>query len=98
MFGLFFKRFFSTASSHILTKSSLKTSILNTEYVIRISERKPPKNISHSLIELNTGNPHMLGQPWLSFNREVLASCMCPSLLDVLPFHQDVKSRAKYYL
>jgi alanine transaminase len=50
----------------------------------------------------NHGNPQELGQKPISFNRNVLAMCSAPSLMDFEPIHQvmpsDVISRAKSIL
>lgn len=51
-----------------------------------------------SLTELNIGNPHLFGQKPISFNREVMSCVMSPENLEKMPFNNDVKKRAKYYM
>jgi len=47
---------------------------------------------------LHYGNPQLLGQPPISFLRQVIACTFCPSLLETEVFSSDVKARVKYYL
>lgn len=60
----------------------------------RVAENKP-------VIFTNVGNPHQIGEKPLTFPRQVLSLCSCPSLLqqpDVLKaFPPDAVERAKYY-
>lgn len=52
-----------------------------------------------SIISCNIGNPQALGQMPLTFVRQVLAACVCPSLMEVPNiFPSDVLKRAKAYL
>lgn len=44
------------------------------------------------------GNPQLLGQPPITFLREVIAACFCPRLCDTKVFSEDVVKRAKHYL
>lgn len=47
---------------------------------------------------LHYGNPQLLGQPPITFIREVIAGSFCPNLLDKGVFSADVAKRVKYYL
>ena len=50
------------------------------------------------LLYCNIGNPLSLGQPTFSFDREVLACCLSPSLLTSPSVSEDAKERAKTLL
>jgi alanine transaminase len=50
------------------------------------------------IIYCNIGNPHALGQKPVTFIRQVLAACVCPSLMDAGILPTDVVVRAKEYL
>lgn len=47
---------------------------------------------------LHYGNPQLLGQPPITFLRQVIAGTFCPSLLEQKVFPEDVVKRVKYYL
>lgn len=47
---------------------------------------------------LHYGNPQLLGQPPISFIRQVIAACFYPPLLDAKVFPEDVVKRTKEYL
>ena len=46
---------------------------------------------------MNIGNPQACGQSPISYNRQVLAGLMLPSLLDGSQISQDVKETIKLY-
>jgi len=48
-------------------------------------------------MECNVGNPHALGQPPITFGRQVLSCLMSPSLIETSHFPEGVKKRAIYY-
>ena len=68
------------------------------EKALAAGEWRPFKKI----VYCNIGNPHQLGQPPLSFHREVLALCNIPHLLDRPDlnnfFADDAIERARKYL
>jgi len=47
---------------------------------------------------LHYGNPQLIGQPPITFLRQVIAGAFCPSLLDGEALSEDVKQRVRYYL
>lgn len=83
--------------------------IINSSYVIRgcilhkFVELKKLQELGHILpfdkfYPLHYGNPHLLGQPPITFLRQVIAATFCPSLLEAGVFSEDVIKRAKEYL
>lgn len=80
------------------------------EIVLRALEHKktlesPQKAKSlpfSEIISCNIGNPQELKQPPISFFRQVLALCVCPSILDSPRvgeiFPEDAITRARHYL
>ena len=47
---------------------------------------------------LHNGNPQLIGQPPITFLRQVIAGAFCPSLLDTEVLAEDVKQRVRYFL
>ena len=64
-----------------------------SESIKKADEKRPPFD---KIIPCNIGNPHALGQKPITFLRQVLAACMCPSLLEISS--SDVALRAQEYL
>lgn len=103
-------RSFSTAKHPILTLDTICSKLLKAEYAVRgtipmkaaqlaeeIRIGQGSKHPFSNITELNIGNPQIFGQPPFSFIREVLASCFNPALIEKMPFHKDVKERARFY-
>lgn len=52
-----------------------------------------------SLMQLNIGNPQILGQKPITFNREVLAACLHDDMdKNRIIFSKDACDRAEFYL
>jgi len=92
--------------SKVLTIDQVGQNIKNAEYAIRglivqkaeeLTERlkKGEKKPFKKLLYCNIGNPLALGQPTFTFDREVIATCMNPALLDSPSISKDAKDRAK---
>jgi alanine transaminase len=92
-----------------LTAATIGDHVKQTEYAIRgyISGvladlkariKKGEKMPFEKFVRCNIGNPLDLGQPCLSFPREVLAVAMCPWLLTSQNISADAKDRAKFYM
>ena len=101
---------FSTLKPPFLTLDTICSNLKKAEYAVRgtipmkaalIAEQirigQGSKHPFEALTELNIGNPQIFGQKPFSFFREVLACCFNPHLIDQMPFHLDVKNRAKLY-
>lgn len=92
-----------------LALTDLGSNILDASYLIRGTvlhraiELKKLKEGGATLpfskfYPLHYGNPQLLGQPPITFLRQVIAATFCPSLLDTEVFSEDVKQRVRYYL
>jgi len=90
----------------VLTYDSLSHNIKNAKYAVRgpimirageLQQRltKGEKFPFSEIFLCNVGNPHQLGQPPLSYNRQVLACLMDKSLLTAGIYHKDVVEKAK---
>lgn len=95
--------------SKILSVDDLGPGIIESSYLIRgcvlhranelrALKEKGEKLAFDKFYPLHYGNPQLLGQPPISFIREVIAGCFCPSLLDKKVFSEDVVKRVKFYL
>ncbi|CAB3222028.1 unnamed protein product [Arctia plantaginis] len=95
----------SQVSSKTLTIDKLSPNILAMEYAVRgpldirareiekelqSGAKKPFKNV----IKANIGDVHAMGQPPITFIRQVVACAVCPSLIETCCFPADVKARA----
>lgn len=92
-----------------LTLSDLGSNIVEASYLIkgsvlhRAAELRQMQEKGHALpfpkfYPLHYGNPQLLGQPPITFLRQVIAATFCPSLLETEVFSEDVKRRVRYYL
>jgi len=91
-------------------ESNINPLVLSAEYAVRgpvvaraqeLQERlnQGDKTLAFKkIISCNIGNPQSLGQAPLTFMRQVLALCTCPSLIETCDFPEDVKLRAREYL
>lgn len=90
----------------VLTYNNLSSNIKNAKYAVRgpimIKAGELQKRLSQGeklpfseIFLCNVGNPQQLGQPPLTFNRQVLACMMDKSLLTSQVYHKDVVERAK---
>lgn len=95
--------------SKILTIDDLGPGIIESSYLIRgcvlhraielMEMRDKGTTLPfEKFYPLHYGNPQLLGQPPISFIREVIAGCFCPSLLEKKVFDPDVIKRVNYYL
>lgn len=93
----------------ILSVDDLGPGIIESSYLIRgcvlhrANELKALREKGEKLpferfYPLHYGNPQLLGQPPITFLREVIAGCFCPHLLDKKVFSDDVVKRVNYYL
>jgi alanine transaminase len=95
-----------------LTAQTMSKSVLNAQYAVRgpivvranqIQSEIAAKPNSHGypfdkVIMCNIGNPQELGQIPLTFHRQVLASVLCPSLIEQGVFNKEVSDRARKLL
>lgn len=95
-----------------MTESDLNHNVINASYAVRgpILDRanelqeqldsRPGSLPFNKIVPCNIGNPQALGQQPMSFNREVLAMVMCPSLIETAAsnFAPDAVARAKKYM
>lgn len=92
-----------------ITIDDLGPGILNSSYLIRGCvlhranelrelQRKGHKLPFDTIHPLHYGNPQLLGQPPITFLRQVIAGSFCPSLLDMKVFPESVCKRVKEYL
>ena len=94
-----------------LTTESINQSVVSAEYAVRgelvlramaheasLKAGNPDALPFEKLVYCNIGNPQALAQAALSFPRQVLAMCDCPSLLDAGVFPADAVARARTYL
>lgn len=95
--------------SKVLCKDTIGDNVKNAEYAVRgaivqlageISERikKGEKFPFDKLLYCNIGNPLSLGQPTLTFDREVISVALNPKLMDSPEISKDAKERAKKFL
>ena len=101
----------STSSSRITAKN-INENLQKASYAVRgpivqrsaeitkvlDSEEGQTKFPFQKLIPCNIGNPHALGQPGISFVRDVLSIVINPSLIEIVPFPKDTVERANKYL
>jgi alanine transaminase len=109
------RRLLSTTKGDWLRASNVSAKIRNAEYAVRgpivlralnldklIKSGKGASLPSKDVIFCNIGNPQALGQPPLTFPRQVLSALVYPKLLEneatAATFPKDVKERAKKYL
>jgi len=96
-------------SDKVLTKTTLGDNVKNTEYAVRgpildvaaeVTERlkKGEKLPFDKLLYCNIGNPLSLGQPSISFYREVVSVALNPKLMDSPEISKDAKERVKKFL
>ena len=96
---------FSTAMaprSKVLTYDSINQNMKNCQYDVRgeiylaaVKRTQEGKEVIYT----NVGNPQALGQTPLTFNRQVMALCIAPFLMDTPHgFPRDVVARAQTYL
>ncbi len=83
-----------------ITESSylIRGSVLHRANELRALQEKGVALPFERFYPLHYGNPQLLGQPPITFLRQVIAATFCPSLLDTGVFPEDVKERVKYYL
>ncbi|CAI2364927.1 unnamed protein product [Moneuplotes crassus] len=103
-------KYFSRTYKASLNKDTIPSSIIRSEYAVRgaIAEKalKMQRQMEdevkfpfEKIIQLNIGNPQNLGQKPISFNREVLASCLTNDIEGSrMIFSSDAVDRAEYYL
>ena len=96
--------------SKVLSFDSMKDSIKNAKYAVRgpivIKSQEIEEKIKNGdksypftkISKLNVGNPQAMGQPPITFHRQVLACLMDNSLLKSDFYHKDVINRANYYV
>eukprot|EP00828_Plagiopyla_frontata_P045280 TRINITY_DN76_c0_g2_i1.p1 TRINITY_DN76_c0_g2~~TRINITY_DN76_c0_g2_i1.p1 ORF type:complete len:510 (-),score=78.12 TRINITY_DN76_c0_g2_i1:118-1647(-) len=96
-------------SKKVLTLETLAEPIKASQYGVRGSIVKKAQALDEELQAgksfpfkkltfLNIGNPQALGQPPISFNRQVLACLLDTSLIEKGVFPADIGKRAKEYL
>eukprot|EP00966_Prymnesium_polylepis_P047407 1097495-Prymnesium_polylepis.1 len=109
----FVRRSTSTANAK-LSLDTINQAVVTAQYAVRgelilragkLKEElalDPSLKPFDKLMECNIGNPQAVGQQPISFNREVLALIVMPSLLEkpeiVASFAPDAVARAKEYL
>lgn len=105
-----FKQFFGNVNHKYFTSSAYTTenispNVLRAQYavggqVVVRAEKMVEEN--QKVIMCNIGNPQEFGQLPLTFHRQVIAGCICPSLLEnerqQSPFPDDVIGRCKRIL
>jgi aspartate/methionine/tyrosine aminotransferase len=77
--------------------------VLETEYAVRgpiVARAAELEKQGREIIYCNIGNPQALGQKPLTWNRQILALCEYPALMDLAPriFPEDVVAAAKAIL
>jgi len=93
----------------VLCKETLGDNVKETEYAVRgpildvaaeVTEllKKGEKLPFDKLLYCNIGNPLSLGQPSISFYREVVSVALNPKLMDSPEISKDAKDRAKKFL
>eukprot|EP00826_Nyctotherus_ovalis_P060163 TRINITY_DN8418_c0_g2_i5.p1 TRINITY_DN8418_c0_g2~~TRINITY_DN8418_c0_g2_i5.p1 ORF type:complete len:348 (-),score=126.36 TRINITY_DN8418_c0_g2_i5:584-1627(-) len=96
-------------SAKVLCKDTIGDNVKNAEYAVRgaivqlageISEKlkKGQKYPFKKLLYCNIGNPLSLGQPTLSFDRDVVSVALNPKLMESGEISKDAKERAKKIL
>jgi len=83
--------------------SDLGKAVLETEYAVRgpiVARAAELEKQGREIIYCNIGNPQSLGQKALTWNRQILALCEYPALMDLAPgaFPADVIETAKAIL
>jgi aspartate/methionine/tyrosine aminotransferase len=83
--------------------SDLGKAVLETEYAVRgpiVARAAELEKQGREIIYCNIGNPQSLGQQALTWNRQILALCEYPALMDLPPgaFPADVIETAKAIL
>lgn len=88
-----------------LLPETLNSGVTDMEYDVRGEiYLKAQQRIAEGkeVILTNVGNPHAVGEKPLTFPRQVLSLCSCPSLLDqpevLKHFPEDAVERARFYL
>lgn len=91
------------------TVEDLGRGVLDASYLIRgcvyyrarelmVLKAKGEKLPFDKFYPLQSGNPQLLGQPPITFIRQVISCVLTPSLLDTKFFPEDVTRRARHYL
>ena len=83
--------------------TDLGKAVLDTEYAVRgpiVARAAELEKQGREIIYCNIGNPQSLGQKPLTWNRQILALCEYPALMDLAsgPFSADVIETAKAIL
>ena len=83
--------------------TDLGKAVLDTEYAVRgpiVARAAELEKQGREIIYCNIGNPQSLGQAALSWNRQILALCEYPALMELTPgaFPADVIETAKAIL
>ena len=83
--------------------SDLGKAVLDTEYAVRgpiVARAAELEKQGREIIYCNIGNPQSLGQQALTWNRQILALCEYPALMEVAQasFPPDVRETAKAIL
>jgi aspartate/methionine/tyrosine aminotransferase len=83
--------------------TDLGKAVLDTEYAVRgpiVARAAELEKQGREIIYCNIGNPQSLGQKPLTWNRQILALCEYPALLDLAPgvFPSDVVETARAIL
>ncbi|MFN7957150.1 MAG: aminotransferase class I/II-fold pyridoxal phosphate-dependent enzyme [Holophagaceae bacterium] len=83
--------------------TDLGKAVLETEYAVRgpiVARAAELEKQGREIIYCNIGNPQSLGQKALTWNRQILALCEYPALMDLAPgaFPADVVETAKAIL
>jgi len=81
----------------------LGKAVLDTEYAVRgpiVARAAELEKQGREIIYCNIGNPQSLGQKAITWNRQILALCEYPALMDLAPgvFPADVMETAKAIL
>jgi len=94
-----------TKEGKVMHETLLNANILNTQYAVRgelYLKAEELRRAGKQIIFTNVGNPHALGQTPLTFNRQVMALCTAPFLMDMPEtakmFPEDAVARAKKVL
>jgi len=92
-----------------LNTQNMNQAIIKAEYavrgamVFRAEEIKSQLAIGQQIYpfdevkECNIGNPQILGQPPITFNRQVLSCLLSPELIQTNIFPEGVRKRARFY-
>ena len=100
---------FDRSYKNVLREETISKNIKNFEYAVRGAiairameiERQIEKGTKfpfEEIVHLNIGNPQDLGQKPITFNREVLASCILDDPEKTKLFSPDAVERADFYL